>query len=62
MAKRETDYSGRIGVEACREQGRCLCAGCGACRGAPGYPCAWLVSDSKQGLCRYCRLSAPKGV
>lgn len=51
---KQVDVSGRTTNEDAQREGRCLCQGCPACRGLPGYPCASLVTDDAT-RCRYCR-------
>lgn len=44
----------RLSLQSAKEQGRCQCEGCGACRGKEGYPCSAL------GGTPYCRWCAPR--
>lgn len=48
------DVRGRFTLAQARDEGRCECEGCEACRGLVGYPCASVViGDALK--CRYCR-------
>jgi len=50
------DVRGRFTLAAAGAEGRCVCEGCGACRGLPGYPCAAVVVHPEAAsVCRYCR-------
>jgi hypothetical protein len=50
------DVRGRFTLAAAGAEGRCVCEGCGACRGLPGYPCAAVVVHPEaSSACRYCR-------
>ncbi len=47
------DVSGRLTLGEARVERRCLCEGCRACRGLPGYPCG-AMADARPERCRWC--------
>lgn len=48
----------RMGMAEAKAAGRCLCEGCGACRGKEGFPCCALTGGPLR--CRWCAPNPPE--